>query len=116
VSAPPPVWPAPGDWAWISRYAATCGLVRMRVVRVMATGGVEVEAGYRQNHYRREEFHETEAEAYRAAEKVVVREIAEHMREAERLQGLASNYARRAEETEGAGALTEEIPTCSTRP
>jgi hypothetical protein len=112
MNATIPVWPAPGDWAWISRYAATCGLVRMRVVRVMATGGVEVEAGYRENHYRREEFHETEAEAYRAAEKVVVREIAEHMREAERLQGLASNYARLAEETE-AVTQTEETAPCN---
>jgi hypothetical protein len=116
MSAPPPVWPASGDTAWISKYAATRGVLRFRVARVMAEGrGIEVEAGYRENHYRREEFHKTEAEAYRAAEKVVVREIADCQRRIDHMQGLATEYARLAEETE-AVTQTEEIPTCSTRP
>lgn len=105
----PPSWPAPGDWAYISRHAATNGILRARVVRVMATGGIEVDAGYRENFFRRGEYHETEAEALHAAVKVVVAEIAEHQRSIEFLQGLASEYARLAE---GEGEAAEESPEC----
>jgi hypothetical protein len=100
MSAPSPAWPAPGDWVWVSKYAATTGLLRVRVARVMATGGVEVEAGYQENHFRPGEFHRTEAEACGAAFHVVILEIADCQRRIDHMQGLATEYARLAEETE----------------
>jgi hypothetical protein len=111
MSATSPSWPARGDWVWISRYAATTGLLRVRVARVMATGGIEVETGYRENHVRPGEYHATEAEAYRYAVGVVIREIAGHQREIDRLSGLAGEYARLAEDPESV-TLTAEAAPC----